>query len=421
MNFQFKYEWISGESARGEELNATWASFSILSKDRFVTEFIDDSVSSVRTSLFLPLYPIAEWFAFNWWFLIGEIAKLDNETSISRHNLKYASEGFAVPDVIFSATGSNILIDWTRRDAENQNIRFISYGKTYVEVAEFKLIVSEFIRGVISRLDSKGIKDSALQNEWAAISEIEDDEIEYCELSACIGEDPFNSKDQTEQLILGFSKIADPELMKEVFRSITLDKAQNDIKAISSLLVEAKNWIKPAPSQLRHIGNRIKSDEMPWLQGYQLAIQARNVINSDWNGPISSEAIFQLFGVNTCDFDIHEGYLPIEAIGMRTSVGIGIASTKRIFADNFLAARVIGEILASKKTSVISNSYSDSQKRNRAFAAEFLAPALRLKEAITRDFVGSNDIDMLSYEFCVPANVIIHQLENHKIARYREV
>lgn len=65
----FDIEWIEPETTEIPEFGATWAALRILVDERCVTRFYDRQTNSVRKTLILPLYSLAEWIAGNWWSL----------------------------------------------------------------------------------------------------------------------------------------------------------------------------------------------------------------------------------------------------------------------------------------------------------------------------------------------------------------
>ncbi|MGL5888492.1 MAG: ImmA/IrrE family metallo-endopeptidase, partial [Bacteroidia bacterium] len=83
----------------------------------------------------------------------------------------------------------------------------------------------------------------------------------------------------------------------------------------------------------------------------------------------------------------------------------------------FTFCRLLREYLFNQNPySLITESKDFMQKRNKAFAAEFLAPANTLKKKITTSKLSDDDIDDLATELNVSSLVIRHQIENHKIA-----
>ena len=65
----FEIDWVDAEGIRGPELAATWAALCIRIGDSVITRVLDARAKTVREFVYVPLYPLAEWLATNWWFL----------------------------------------------------------------------------------------------------------------------------------------------------------------------------------------------------------------------------------------------------------------------------------------------------------------------------------------------------------------
>jgi len=63
---------------------------------------------------------------------------------------------------------------------------------------------------------------------------------------------------------------------------------------------------------------------------------------------------------------------------------------------------------------------TERQKRNRAFAAEFLAPADAIRKRLTAGEVSQEDIDDLAGDMGVSPFVVEHQIVNHRLAEVVE-
>ena len=84
----------------------------------------------------------------------------------------------------------------------------------------------------------------------------------------------------------------------------------------------------------------------------------------------------------------------------------------------FHFCRGIAEVLAPPSTdTLLTRAHSERQQRNRAFAAEFLAPSSGLRKKVSGPVVDAEDIDELAVEFGVSSRVIEHQVVNHGLAR----
>ena len=102
-----------------------------------------------------------------------------------------------------------------------------------------------------------------------------------------------------------------------------------------------------------------------------------------------------------------------DAIAGAKSNGLLLERLKR-----FHFCRALAEVLASPDTDMLlTKANSERQQRNRAFAAEFLAPSSGLQERISGQTVNGDQIDELADEFGVSSRVIEHQVQNHRVAQ----
>lgn len=84
----------------------------------------------------------------------------------------------------------------------------------------------------------------------------------------------------------------------------------------------------------------------------------------------------------------------------------------------FHLCRALAEALTAPATdAVLTGAPTHRQRRGRAFAAEFLAPASALRDRAHGPLVREDDLTDLSAEFGVSPFVIGHQLANHGISR----
>jgi hypothetical protein len=157
----------------------------------------------------------------------------------------------------------------------------------------------------------------------------------------------------------------------------------------------------------------------PWRDGYNEARTLRSrlglagVIASDLNTFLNRE-----FG----SFEIQEVAVPsrIDAISAPTQTGaplFGCRSHLREESKRFILCRALSDHLVSGQPSLVTRGGTEHQQRNRAFAAEFLAPAEFIKDRLSGDRVGEDDIEELAQEFQVSDFVIRHQIQNHNLAR----
>lgn len=70
-----------------------------------------------------------------------------------------------------------------------------------------------------------------------------------------------------------------------------------------------------------------------------------------------------------------------------------------------------------ESVALVTPTYSERQKRNRAFSAEFVAPAEQLRQVIKGPVVTEEEIQEVAAQFGTSEYVIRHQIIDHDLAR----
>jgi Zn-dependent peptidase ImmA (M78 family) len=96
-----------------------------------------------------------------------------------------------------------------------------------------------------------------------------------------------------------------------------------------------------------------------------------------------------------------------------------VAATRRPDNRRFAFCRALFEYLIASETpsALVTTARTERQKRNRAFAAELLAPTEWLREAWGGQLVGYEALEEAAEALGVSSEVVRRQLENHRIAR----
>jgi hypothetical protein len=171
----------------------------------------------------------------------------------------------------------------------------------------------------------------------------------------------------------------------------------------------------------------------PWEEGYRFAAWLRDALGL--NGRIAGtlSGIWELLGLEsraleeavitpvlpdegqTRGMRFYDAMLAVNAAGGPGFVIEKQHETSRTFAF----CRALFEYLTTEPGPpvLVSPAISERQKRNRAFAAEFLAPADLLRSQLPGEVLDPSDVQELADFFSVSFYVIAHQLENHRLAR----
>ena len=435
-NPSFEFEWEDAGTISGPELSATWARLKILSRESVITRVLDGRAKTVRDSVYVPLYPLAEWFATNWWFLANEFRNPEKQLDPEfrrRHSLRTGREGYAFPDLEVVSSGPTISLVWNRYVPESSRVEFLDQGRASLDTSAFRQDCRDLIDSVIRRLTSLGIENTLLQDEWSAIQATEEDEEElrFCEIAAGLGWDPYDLDDQKSDDVIQMAQDLG-EFADEAVQALNPADLQTQSAAILTAIEHAKRKTLPLRSLKTKPINPIQTtlNAPPWHVGYDWAHQLRNNLGLDGQPLLSMSTLAEALGE---DEDlVRDATQPVEilnktplvdglvAVNHDESVSFAFRSSSEQ-GKRFRFCRALGEVLAYPWSSaLITKSHSERQQRNRAFAAEFLAPSYRLREKVTRSVVDGEEIDDLADEFGVSPFVIEHQLQNHHIARFSE-
>ena len=436
LKLNFEFDWVDAEGIQGPELSATWAALRIVVHDSVVTRILDDRAKTVRDFVYVPLYPLAEWLATNWWFLANEFQNPDKRTDPDfrrRHRLSAGREGYAFPDLEVVPSGRMIALTWRPNAPLWMRVEFLGQGQASVDKAEFREACIGLIDGVIRRLESQGIERTFLHDEWAAIQATEQDreELQFCETAAGLGWDPYSLDDsKRDEVLLLATELGD--LIDEAVQVMNATALGRQTTAIVSAIESARRQVL----SLHRLGtspcefSKESANVPPWRVGYEWARKLRLELGLDGR-PLPTTATL----AEALDEDedlLHEAMQPVELLTETPLVdGVVTVNDDRSasFAfrqpneqnRRFSFCRALAELLSSRGSgALITQSSSERQQRSRAFAAEFLAPSHSLQERVTRSVINGDDIDDLAEEFGVSWLVIKHQIDNHRIAHLSE-
>ncbi|MFH1437603.1 MAG: hypothetical protein ABIJ56_17990 [Pseudomonadota bacterium] len=429
----FTFNWEDPGDAKGEELRATWASLQISVDNEVITRVEDLQTKSVRPHIYIPLYPLAEWIAENWWTLTNEVeaaGRSQFNTYMRRHNLRCAREGFSLPELMLKPTGSRFYIAWKPAGPDGHRVRFLSEGTEQLDAAAVVEELRKLVSTVIDRLETRGIMETPLNSEWEGvkISESDEDEKAFCVAAASLGLDPYDIQDEERDTILEAAGALDEDLAAEFFASADSSILSNELNTLRRLVAEARAMdsdLAPLRKLKKELAISIDQRMEPWNQGYEIARLLRRRIGIDTEIIRSMSDFSRIMNIDSSRFSEALHFFPDKPVCCDALLNVNekespafLLFRQREPHQKFAFCRGLFEYLVSSRIGafLISGSYSDRQKRNRAFAAEFLAPASQLKSYLSGAYVSDEQVDEIADEFNVSPYVIRHQLENHNLA-----
>ncbi|WFP74016.1 ImmA/IrrE family metallo-endopeptidase [Mesorhizobium sp. WSM4906] len=428
--FKLEFDWEDPGKAKGDELRATWSRFAIKVDGHYVTRVTDLSLRSVRDAVYLPLYPLAEWIAENWFFLQFEAHTYESREAFwRRHSFVWADSGYSFPQFLIQPTGLHTDLVWIPKYKGYSTIEYLGKGSSTSLTSQVIDELRNLLDAVNGRLESFGIFGTHFQNEWRFISEMNSDEIDFARMAASSGIDPFNMEESIEEGIILLSQKLPLESLARFLtatrgshfsdRALWLDKSLTQLDRLKGGLSAIPSIV--AKSNKLRLNQEKKKAPFQW--GYDVARKIRSEFSLH-NDPVPSVAnLASLFGVHEFEDSI---LIDREAFSQVRSLSTGgqnprfKITTRRPDSDTFALARGIFDRITAPELSVnvVADTDLEADKASRAFAAEFLLPSsvLRERQAKSQENVWyEDDVLELAEEYHVSEYVVRHQLENHNI------
>ena len=288
-----------------------------------------------------------------------------------------------------------------------------------------QLVRDEFCRlinAVLERLKQRKAADSYLTDEWASIVSAEQDPAQrsFCERAARLGCDPFALDDGMAKNIEELGSLLPESLIDDFCDSIRLSQFSSGAAAVQDFVKHA-NISAPEAGRWGECSEFLSkcTSATPWRDGYQKAREFRAYLG--WEGPAPENFLgtlreslgpLEIRSLATLD--------GIDAISAPTFTGAPVFGLRDLFREDqkrFNISRALSDFLPSGQPSLVTRGRSEHQQRNRAFAAEFLAPAESIKQRLSGRWVGDEEMGEIAQEFRVSDLVIRHQIQNHQLAK----
>ena len=341
----------------------------------------------------------------------------------TRHNLRFAREGYALPDLTLEPRGETLLLRWDRTTLPFAEVEFPRFGQCELPREEVKAALEHFVGQVTSRLASRQLSDTLLQREFAQIQRQRPAENAFCREAGTLGLDPYALSAADAHLLEEAAQALPDEAARTEFLAVTtLTQLPDQQRALLDSLAVAQR--QPAlrlelpattADAVQQVLRRHPNDS-PWRQGYQMADTLRQAAD------LSAHEATAWFGPDTPVGKAAPGLTAaIQAVVAPSEpTTLALAYNRRLDGPlspvgRFVSCRALGEhLLAPAAPALITETYTARQQRNRAFAAELLAPAEWLRARIGRRYaVSEAQMEDLAEELGVSERVIEHQIANH--------
>lgn len=411
--FSIDTEWLSSPNTVKDEDKIANITINLLGKN--LTENYDIYERQKQSSVALAPYPMALWFASNWWRLRWEVTP-SNPTTDWRmsHMLSAAGYGYSWPTIGFQTDGEIIRI--TSLPTSGMNGASVIYNTSCSEIItanKFESTVTSFIKDCNTKFG-----DSDISSLWEIIQEEKDDKelATYRQLEARLGFDAGEGPESEILAIMEHAKNFGHDSTQEISNYLykeqeTIDKIQSLEKGSSGLAITICDL-----SSLRTYAKQKNKDTLPWDLGYELAQEARRI----WgiNSIFSTEELCNILNISQDNlFSDQNSDLGLGVKHSKDAFQI-LLKKKHIVSQRFMLARMICDaIIAPDEDKILSATTNKTarQKTQRAFAAELLCPIELIKESLGNDYNNRDNWADVADDFKVSMLVVQSQLANHNI------
>lgn len=185
------------------------AALTITANGHCVTSVLDRRSRSCRDHVITPLAYLAEWIVGNWWRLFYEAEDGARRRDFAEaHDVSFVGDGFLLPKLTIVPTPQAMRLRWAPYRPSHSDIEFVEQGEARIGRREVEDAFTCVIEAVQERLHRSGLELELLQEDWAAIQTMDEEEREFCRASASLGEDPFAVRPSMAKRIIDSANIA---------------------------------------------------------------------------------------------------------------------------------------------------------------------------------------------------------------------
>lgn len=383
----FKKSWLTDNAATQDELYVTHARLQIFLGRQNITEY--KTGRKTDNKLEIPLYYLAEWLAENWWVILFEPRKdeeNDDTGFIGRHSILSAQHGFPLPALSIIPFGRSIRLNCSPRKAVFANVSFPVDAFTDESIVDVKSTLSNFLNDISERLKKFGIEDTNFQSAWGEICNLSTEEKAFCELIGSLGMAPSCVNDEISNAVEKLLGILGPKAVRDFCLAVTPAQILNSMayaEEISERLPQLADSKLDALIKADFPSENLKAPS--WRRGMQAAKNLREKLGIDVKDDNGATKIFEDLNIELKPFDskikksgsaIFSGAIDRQGNVAKIALLAEGASYRRFAAGR---ATYLTWVSGNEARRLMTNAVTRDQQASRQFAAEILVPQSYLK------------------------------------------
>lgn len=425
MSSLFTVDWDT-ESATDQvsapELAATLARLQIGVNSHYVTVAEDLHNGSIRRSINVALYPLAEWIVFNWWQLLfaSRFESLDGNLASpsNRNSMRSIGDGFIWPNLSITPEGGMVHLSWMADPfvPQGRGIRFVTSGQERVSTDWIVESFVELVESVLIRLDEASIGETPLHKEWTAIRQLDEDEAEFCQACGRLGIDPFSDGFDLSRPILNVFSRLEPPIVWEFFDAANPERLDENcdwaLRADALALSSRAQFDRDLLKRSREVPSDGFSGSRPYELGYLQARAVRKKLGLKPSSFFPVEDLSIQVQIENSNEPSLQGLTRQTADAQGAALIMGWDASEN--ARRFSTCRAAWHLIFGNAdyAFLLTSGTSQSQQTARAFAAELLAPAEGIRSMMGRGMGSISYSPMIADRFGVSETVIERQIEN---------
>jgi hypothetical protein len=419
--------WFAKDVA--SELDATMCKLTILVRKTNITHYTASRTNGGGGAfLEIPAYFLAEWIAENWWALLYEPKKNEEDHDNDfrqRHSILAAQHGLALPNLSIMPVGRAIHISAIPHRAKLAGVRFDNSAATDAPRLEIEEALAGFVNDCVDVLSRHGITETPLQRAWTMVKATSADQHEFCELAGSLGMSPYNAADDIADALDLLVDVLGMRATRDLCLAATSDvllKTTRAAQDIASLIDKAPVADITPLSRVSLAEDNFHSPG--WTRGLNAARQLAKALHAEPGNTDSASLIFERLGIDLTDqsgtaFESSRNWLPFNSAIKRDAAGgarlaiVPEEDTQRRFA----AARAVYLAWISEAHSqrLATAAITRDQQASRQFAAELLVPRAYVQSRATKGQLSYDQAEEIARERRAGHWVVRHQANNSGI------
>jgi hypothetical protein len=406
--------WLDSDLGDSAE-RATYTRLKITAGNATITKAFSKRGGGETDSLNVPIFPLADYIARQWWPLLYEPIRAQAQKGFAgRHRLDLPMHGYIFPALGLCSSGDDaVLVDWAVIENEHSPLKFLTQPpREPLQISRDNIEpeLMDLVESAIDRLRTDSQARSTLDDNWNRVRETLErpDQINYCMAAGRLGVDPYDP----DGIDVGqFVR----DLPEDLFNDITEASDLSRIADTTKWAAEVRDKLDGCPTiDVEAFGKPPHDDLMvtPGEMGFRAARLLRQRLGLPANNP--KKAVEALVG----DADTIAGVLamngPKEMSGfMHRTNGVAhigtIASSARQRHFRVCSAAFLAWCSDPGDLRAGTGAMTRRQQASRAFAAEMVAPVDYLVERAGASGFTDDDIEEEAGKLIAPHDTVMWQ------------